>query len=162
MSFENNHTTCTSTHDSWHLKHYLVYTELEPVLGQTSISITVELEVVASSSSTSLLFFSASASFCCSSFPAASWASVGAGGDPEPGEVGEAGDAGETGEGGDVGDVGEGGERGEDGGVCCVCTSALRSSWLSGSCEAAGSSEFFSVLLVGSSSWLEGFLRSSL
>lgn len=90
-------------------------------MGQTSISVTVELVLIATSSSPcSHLFFSLASTCCCSSgFPAVGCDSGGPAGEPERGEaaeVGDVGDAGEAGETGEGGDVGDGGERGGDGG----------------------------------------------
>lgn len=139
-----------------HLKHYLAYTEFEAVLGQMSISITVELDVLAASSPPSF-FFSFASTSCCSSGLLAVGRDCGlAGGEPWAGEVGdagEAGDAGETGDGGDVGEVGEGGERGAEGGVWWGRPSPSRPSWFFRSTESAPGSGFSSVL-VRSPSWL--------
>ena len=130
---------------------YLAYTEFEAVLGQTSMSITVELEVVATSSPSSFLFFFPPTSCWSSGFLVVNRDSVGAGGEPEVCEAGEVGDAGEAGETGDGGDVGDGGNRGVNGGVLLTCTSLSR---LSGGAGAAGGSGFFSAVMVTSSSWV--------
>lgn len=93
-------------------------------MGQTSISIPVELVLVtATSSPCSGPFFSFGATSCCSSgfvgsdpgpltgeLGPAEAAEVG-----DAGDAGEAGEAGENGDGGDVGEVGDGGERGGEG-----------------------------------------------
>lgn len=149
----------------YHLTHYLEYAKVEAVLGQTLVSITVELVVIATSSSPSshpVLSFP-STSCCSSGFPPVGWDSGGPEGEPDPaepaevgdvGEAGEAGEAGETGEGGDVGDVGDGGVRGGDGGGGLTCTTLSKPSSVSEGPGAAGGSGLFSDVLVRSSSWV--------
>lgn len=147
-----------------HLTHYLEYAKAEAVLGQTFVSITVELVVIATSSSPSshpVLSFP-STSCCSSGFPDVSCDSGGPAGEPDPGdpagvgdvgEAGEAGETGETGEGGDVGELGDGGMRGGDGGGGLTCTTLSKPSPVSEGPGAAGDSGLFSDVLVRSSSW---------
>lgn len=150
-----------------HLICYLAYTEFEAVLGQMSLSITVEFDVVATSSFPSLFFFTSNCPWS-SGFPAAGCDSGRAGGEPQAGETGEtgdagvAGDAGEIGDGGEVGDVGDGGDRRGDGGVWLVCASLSMISWHSGSADSLRSSGFVPTVLDSSSSSVGTFWGSML